>query len=400
MNTKSIYDSKILLVVLLFLLVEPGCFATFTIIDNIYTFASMAISLLLLINIIRTKKISKVQIFVFLFYGTLILATVFGTGHVYLCLKAFIPQFAMCLLFDLYLRKNPVLLVDVFDVLEIYIYLNLLTIILFPGGLYSTERYDMNWFLGYKNIQIRTILPIISLSMIKSYWKSDKINVRTIVLLVVSGITMVFLRSATSLVGFVVFIGLLILFLRRKKELPRFINMMTILGITVVLFYLTVVLKIQDKFTSLLLNILGRSATFTGRTHIWDEAIELVLKKPFLGYGYLTGNEYVSFFGNVNATHPHNYFLYIMMSGGLMLLAVFLYGYVLVHMRIEETRNSVYSKIIMFTISAFLIMGLTESLTGTILLYPMFIIGMESNYLLRLPKPKKTKRKVRVKIRG
>jgi O-antigen ligase len=77
--------------------------------------------------------------------------------------------------------------------------------------------------------------------------------------------------------------------------------------------------------------VLGRDATFTGRTVIWERVIEVWSESPLLGYGYAAGNENVlapRLIGGVfeSAVDSHNAYLDLMIDLGLIGLAAFLYG--------------------------------------------------------------------------
>lgn len=80
--------------------------------------------------------------------------------------------------------------------------------------------------------------------------------------------------------------------------------------------------------------------------------------------------------------HPHNYLLYIIFTGGLLLFAVIMLGYYWANKSLKKTSMSIYSKVILFTLLSFFLMGLTESLTGTVFIYPMLILAMNVDKII------------------
>ena len=251
--------------------------------------------------------------------------------------------------------------------------------------MYNSGLFDQSWFLGFKNPQIRTILPIVCMALIRAYRCRGKITLSAALLVVASAMTMVLNGSSTGLVGIAVFVFLLIMFHRKYKKLPRIFNLLTMTIITGGLFLGIMAFQIQDIFSFLIVGVLGKDLNFTHRTGIWNTAIQLIGEKLLFGYGYLRDSDYASLFNFTVATHPHNYLLYIAMTGGALLIVVWLAGIVKASRTLNENISSIYCKVILFTLCSFLVMGLTESLVSTELLYPMVVLGMKADKISNLP---------------
>lgn len=390
MNAKrSIFKSKGIVVGMLLLLLEPAYFEQFNVLDKVYTYGSFVCTLVL-IGLLFFVRIHKAVVWTIVFYGCVLISTILGSGLLYQYMKANFASLAMCLMFYIWLEKNPELLIECFSIYEIFVYINLLTLIIYPTGLYSNGMYTQCWFLGYKNPQIRTILPIVCMSLIRSYRKYGNISVRTICLLICTAITFILNDSATSLVGFAVFLGLVFLFHSKNKQLPKMFTLMNGVIVSIIAFFAIIIFQMQYLFAGIIENVLGRNLTFTTRVRIWSRTLALIKEKPILGYGYKTGSEYCLLYNSRYATHPHNYYMYILMTGGFVLAVVLLVGFYIADKKLKETTETSYSKIILFTIFAFLIMGLTESLVSTVLLYPMLILAMESDKIAALGYAKKS----------
>lgn len=380
----DVYKSKPLVTVLLLFLLKPAYFSNFNLLDKLYTWGSFFCTLFLLLLVLITKRISTPIKWTFAFFGTMLLSTIFSRGSVYQFMNANFGILAMCLLFVLWLDKSPETLIDCFSVYEIFIYINFLTIIFFPNGLYNNGIYSHCWFLGYKNPQIRTILPVLCMSMIRSYWKTSKISFRTWCLMICSILTFIMVNSATSLVGITLFLGLFFFVNKKREELPKFITLLNGLYVSIVGFVMIVLLQKQYIFANIIQGMLNRDLTFTTRVIIWTKTLALIKEKPWLGYGYLTSPQYAEIFSSKYATHPHNFFMYLTMTGGICLLVVLYIGFFYANKELKKTSSVVYGKLILFTLYSFLIMGLTESLTSTVLLYPMLILAMKSQKIVDL----------------
>lgn len=380
----KIFESRILVVImLLFLFQVPYFDRVYPSIHTIYMYGSLLLTVALIILQIISTKVKKDLIWIFLFFGMNLYFTWQGSGATYEYMRANFATFAMCLLFYIWLNNNPKVLIESFSYLSIYIYINLLTVLLFRRGLYSDVIYhNFNWFLGYKNVHIRSILPISAMNIIYSYYKYNKLNLRTKVLIVCSALTFVFNGSSTSLVGYAVFLLLIALFNKNNKRIPKILSLGTGVVAVLVFFVLIVVMRLQNMFSFIIVDVLGKDLTLHNRTIIWDRTFELIEKKPYTGYGYMSGTSYGELMNNDYFAHPHNYLLYIIFTGGLLLFAVIMLGYYWANKSLKKTSMSIYSKVILFTLLSFFLMGLTESLTGTVFIYPMLILAMNVDKII------------------
>ena len=68
-------------------------------------------------------------------------------------------------------------------------------------------------------------------------------------------------------------------------------------------------------------NILEKNATFTTRTDIWLDTIDLISKHPWIGYGYRSVEWNAQ---QIGASGPHNLWLEIMLYGGIIAVSGFL----------------------------------------------------------------------------
>lgn len=381
----SIFNNKVIVASMLLLVVKPAYFGQFPILNFVYAYGCLICAVFLILLVFFTKKFTKELIWITIFYGCFLFTTfIGGNGNVYNYVRAIFPSVAMCLIFSLWIEKDPDTLIDSFAVLETFVYINLFTIIIFPQGLYRTDLYTQCWFLGYKNPQIRTILPVACLSLIRSYRKYGKISIRTWLLLGCSAITFALIDSATSLVGFAIFLGQFALFHKKSKLLPRFLTLTNAVAATIIVFIAIMLWGIQYLFSGLIETTLGRDLTFTNRIVVWGRTWALVSQKPLLGYGYLSVSNYTQMLGSVYYSHPHNFFLNIAMQGGTILIIALMYGFFMASAVLQKTSETIYSKIILFCLISFLVMGLVEALTGTVLLYPMLILAMKSDQLAAL----------------
>jgi O-antigen ligase len=79
---------------------------------------------------------------------------------------------------------------------------------------------------------------------------------------------------------------------------------------------------------------LGKDSTLTGRTDLWPLVIDMILKHPWIGYGYggfwqgFNGESaYIWLNSGWNPIHPHNGYLAICLDLGILGLGLFFLGF-------------------------------------------------------------------------
>lgn len=135
--------------------------------------------------------------------------------------------------------------------------------------------------------------------------------------------------SKTSLLLFVILLALL----------PFYKSLQWHFYIRVFIYCLLIVVVVGSitwlvENTKFVLNAIGRDATLTGRTDLWEAIMIMIKKRPLLGYGYNAfwhgvegkASAYVWQIAGWNVAHSHNGFLEICLDIGLVGIAIFIAG--------------------------------------------------------------------------
>lgn len=70
---------------------------------------------------------------------------------------------------------------------------------------------------------------------------------------------------------------------------------------------------------SFILKLINRDATFTGRTELWYQALEVIIEKPFLGWGFDSGASVLSTASSdIIYSSFHNGYLQVIVLGGVI----------------------------------------------------------------------------------
>ena len=359
---------------ILLLMLEPACFSLVPGIHRIFLIGAALIAIFYLVLNLMAGALDRCFFWIVSFFGTMLVVTLVWSPYVYPFLREYFVQFGLCMLFYHYLKKDPGKLLGATSVWDLYLFVNLATLLIYPTGLATdVVSRDSIWFLGGKNPQIRLIIPILSLSLLRTYWKKTGISLYNYILIAVSAISVFICGSGTALLGLSVYLVLFAVFCFNKKKVPAFftLNMSLVciacIGIAIIAF------EIQSMFSYIIEDLLGKALTFTGRTVVWEDALKLIADAPILGYGYYNAEAYRSL---LYVSHPHNYGMYLLMTGGVFLVVVWAAGIVFSSNSLHAFKNSYASKIVLITLVSLYFMGIDESLTNAPLLYPMMVMAM------------------------
>lgn len=118
-----------------------------------------------------------------------------------------------------------------------------------------------------------------------------------------------------------------------------------------VLLFVTVVLPAIISNVNLVMPMLGRSGDLTGRTELWAAVVPMILKRPFLGYGYSGFWEGASIESRIiykhigwKAMYSHNGYMEIVISlglCGLLLILLFVGTGIRRALAVAENKESV-----------------------------------------------------------
>lgn len=276
--------------------------------------------------------------------------------------------------------------------LLIYIVINFITIINYPEGLYATDIYTSNWFLGFKNVMIRLILPGVALNILCSIYDFGKPNIKDYLLMFVALYSVYLVDSSTSILMMCIFIVGVLYWLFKKGNAQ--LSLFKCFWITTCISIAFTMFSFQSYFSSLIETLFEKDATFTGRTYVWAFTLMRLLDSPIIGFGWHSADEWrevLGFYGqgfDMGFSHPHNFILYLLLQGGVVYLSLFFI--LCFYISKKDINFNAWNYILTLLFLTFFIEGITESLTGAIFFMPFFglypsFVGMgicnnKSNY--------------------
>lgn len=359
---KKLMNQRWFIALVFMVLYKPAMFSqmpalhTFDTISNV--FKIMVIAVLGVWFFYFYQKVSLFFVGIVFFEVWRVLATIYCGGNYTSLFLAIFNALAICLVVEMGLKTDPDALLDGASfTLGLFVLINFATIILFPQGMYEFNTFTQNYFLGYRNNSIMLFFPAIIFSIVRSLRKYNKLTLSSFVITAVSFATVILAFSATSVIGMTVFILFLLLALINK--MPNFLNIITYLAINIAYFFGVIILRLQEAFAFIIVDMLGRDLTFTGRTKIWDSALAAFAKSPVFGVGEIENQASRDLIG---ATHAHNYYLDLLYKSGLPGFLIFFAILIICGVALYRNRkNGKIPFVVSGAICAFMIMLQSEA---------------------------------------
>ena len=274
-------------------------------------------------NILIKKSIIKTQSIVLglilLYYLEIFISTVLNGVNLKAIVLRVISQLAVFMICSFYAYYNGKNLVKaLFALGEIIVYSNLISILIYPNGMYNDLIYSKNWILGYKNNFMQFYLGFCVVSALFLFY--FKKYIRPILLLIAMIVSVILADSSTSIIVMILYSAMLIVSVFDKGN--RINSLVLTIG-NIIAFFVVVIYRAMDYFQLLIVQILHKTNTLSSRTMLWDDVYYLIRKKPIMGYGF-RGREAIYLFGRSWATNAHNAILQALIEGGVICLGLYL----------------------------------------------------------------------------
>lgn len=312
---------------MMILIFPPSFIQVYSSIYRINLIIQCVVAVLLGTIIIIRKKYDMYFIFIVLFYCIQLMSTLVQ-NNVY-ALSAFREILcALSIIFSVFYiiktRKKRVL--DNLNILlTVYIFLNFILTLVAPDmfGVYESRITQSLYFLGVKNQMALVLVPMLAYIMVYRYWKFQKKDIVTFVILGMGLITEYVIDSSTGYISVFLMMVIYVLYGRLNRKVFQFRNIM--LGYffaNILLIFLQVILE-TTFIRNVVESVLHRDITFSNRTAIWAQALLRFTEAPWVGLGRQEGKQMITF-GAMNiwdtASHfsTHNTFLQTMLESGVI----------------------------------------------------------------------------------
>lgn len=337
---KSLMNRRWFIALVFAVLYKPTIFsqlpqlALFDTVTNVLKLAVLAV--LLVWFVMFYKKVSLFFISLALLQVWRVICTVYNGGDYTSLFLTIFNALAIALVVEMGLKTDPDALLDgATFILGFFVVCNFVTILMFPDGMYEYGVYTENYLFGYRNNMVMMIIPAAIFSAVRSFKYYDRLS-KSSWLIVISSVASIFLAfSATGAIGIVIFC--LVLILAIIGFMSKIFNIATYIVFNIVFFFSIIIMRVQDLFAFIIVELLGKDLTFTGRTDIWDKSLSAFLGSPVFGVGEIEAQASRDLIG---ATHAHNYYLDLLYKSGVFGFLIFMAILIICGISLYKNRNN------------------------------------------------------------
>ena len=398
----TLFEKKWWLYFCFFISLRPSYLVNFSFLENILNIGLIIASIIIVLSIFVQK--TKVNSFSFIVLAYLLLkflSTFINDNFNFSVLATPFRDFILVAFIILIINKSAEnyerILRCLTNVCVLLSSINIITMLTFQSGIIQryTHRDTIRemWFLGSKNPSIRFLFFTLVLILLSSIIFKKKLSLSNYLLIFCSFISSIIVSSAT---GILVIATLILFFVFIDKIKINIIFNTTFFFIAG--FLVTILIyqfKLTYYFEFLIVNLLQRNLTMTGRLVIWERSISNISENFFLGTGLMSSWDN---FLILRASHPHNLYLYIFFTGGIIGMLFFIF--IIIKSTCLYNMNSNLKVSIFSTgvIGLILLNGISESLTSTPLLFPIILILYNSPWYINEVKRKKLLNEIKKSI--
>lgn len=272
-------------------------------------FQMIAVFVLVIFFIINNRipnKISILLLFMKLFSLTIAIFNRHGIDLVETC-----RYVGIILSIDYFFEDFTQLIKSLMLIFEILVYYNLVSLVGSEKNIYGVYFS----VLGYDNDFTRYMIVAYFIAML--YYLITEKKGRSIILILGTHITLIYAGVATGIMAMLIMDILLVIsnlrlfnFTIRQSFIVYLITEVSI-----------VFLKVQNFFSYIIVELLNKDLTFTGRITVWEKSIDKFLDRPLFGFGDMNQLTEQLILGDV---YCHNGFLELAFRGGVIQLVLFI----------------------------------------------------------------------------
>ncbi|MGN0674740.1 MAG: O-antigen ligase family protein [Oscillospiraceae bacterium] len=319
------FSNKIFVFIMLLPFMVPGFIfsSKYYEIGSFFTNLKLFFIVIIYILFIMQKKFSIGIISIILFYISFVFTSFINSSDIVGAISRLASVSAFSILIALGIEYN---FDSLNDVLTFYIFLlwlgELICLFLFPDGIVLSDYYYYPIGFISDDNQLAPFMIFSFAFLVNNLINKEKIFISKLSLILL--FSSVFIAwSATCVVGAVILLCYPVFFYNKKAA--KILDIKIIMITIIFLFFFIVVFRLQNYAAYIIEDILGKDLTLTGRTRIWDYAMEMIKDSIIFGYGNSFNNGWILSYVSYRWQHSHNLFLEILLLGGIFSMLFFVY---------------------------------------------------------------------------
>lgn len=255
-------------------------------------------------------------------------------------------------------------------------YFVLTTFINFISILYTSDRsINRVFFLGYDNSYTPYIVFGCFIQLLYYMRFHDNMSALEKGILKLSFVynivSCLIVRSATCKIGIILFLLSYILFKVLKIKDTKLLSYKMFYLLSIFIFFFIVIFRLQNYFDFIIVDLLNRDLTFTGRTYIWDKAISLIKDNMVLGLGFSDMELRIKAIG---IYHAHSAYLNVLLESGIIGLIFYNSIFIECGSCIDKSKNKDIKNILSFLFFTLFILSINEVYVQLQIIYLVFAL--------------------------
>lgn len=385
---RIIYKNKIILFLLLLAFFKPisiQYYSNFQYIDNFYDAFKIFVAFLVIVqrilDVFPKIKLYKSYFCIFTLGIWGIVTTFFNQGDIGRAVIDFGSIYAIYIFITSASRLNSKKLIEALSgVLFFLVILQLLSELIYPLGLpadlYTNNSNNPLYFVTLDNgTASLTILAIAAMYLKRKYCGTFS-NVKMAVAVSICLLTAVMSGSTTALLC-AALAALFPALIKLFNRISAFDKPVTWI-MTYFFVFLLVIQARDDSIVNNFVSSLTGKSGFTGRTFLWDRAINMILDSPFIGYGRQTENYIVAWGGYYSS---HNVILEVLLQGGFIQLVLWISCIVVSAKKLQDCKDQYLARLLLSTMFIILIALMMEITVFSIYLFIVLALMNSSQFI-------------------
>lgn len=367
-NKNRMFDF-ILIALCLISCIGPSYMTKVSFFNTLFAIIKIFCTIILLLK--KNLKINTNDIVVLLFIAIYSIANIYnGLGFVAV-IERYLSWIVITFLIEVYMEKDyKVFIGYTSTILSCLVIINFISILMNPVNYYN--NLTRVHFLGFDNDNVPVLLLAVYFNIFNIMLnKKGKLAYLSIITAIISSILV---WSANGIIGISMVMLYLLIIRKIWKKGSKVLNLKIYYSIALLFFVLVVLLRVQDHLSFLIQDILNRDLTFTGRTYIWDYAIESISNNKIFGIGIY---DFALRLSRTGVYHAHCTLLNITFEAGILGLISYFSIWILSVVKSEKYKSNKYIYLTSYFIFIFLIITLVEFYVKDIMF--ITLIGMIYN---------------------
>src|SRR5699024_9291326 len=204
------------------------------------------------------------------------------------------------------------------------------------------------------------LIPCLMFSFLYDQLKSGKIGKAIWLLLLLSWLTLIKVWAVTGMIGLFIFTIILVW---KSNKYQLFLIYIGMLIVSIISSLFLIIFKLESNILADILGLFNKDMTFSYRDVLWMNAVDMIKQSPLWGYGSFTQEQMEMYIGNKFSAH--NYYLDVLLRGGMIALSFLILGLLYVSKFIIKSLGTNVPRLIIATCASYFIMWIAEPFIST-----------------------------------